>query len=171
MKVMRRMKMIKTALALAAVLAMAGTGWAKPGNGNGGGGPGVNGDLNGNTVTVVITVPTQTQAGLCPTTPVVPPVGTTVDTDYNLKAYIFQPSGRMFGIALGTNTFNCDTLADQQVTVVLQVFPGLTLKPGPATLLYQAIETTLTTTTTATGTTSTTTNEVIYEFGSRVDLH
>ena len=155
MKVMRRMKMIKTALALAVVLAMAGTGWAKPGFG----GPGVNGDLNGNTVTVVITVPTNTEVGLCDTT--VLPVGTT--KAYSIKAYIFQPSGRMFGIALGTNTFTCDTLADQQVTVALQVFPGLTLKPGPATLLYQAIETTTTTTTT--------TNEVIYEFGSRVDLH
>ena len=155
MKVMRRMKMIKTALALAVVLAMAGTGWAKPGFG----GPGVNGDLNGNTVTVVITVPTKTEVGLCDSTP--PPLGTT--KAYTLKAYIFQPSGRMFGIALGTNTFTCDTLADQQVTVALQVFPGLTLKPGPATLLYQAIETTTTTTTT--------TNEVIYEFGSRVDLH
>ena len=155
MKVLRRMKMIKTALALAVVLAMAGTGWAKPGFG----GPGVNGDLNGNTVTVVITVPTNTEVGLCDSTP--PPLGTT--KAYTLKAYIFQPSGRMFGIALGTNTFTCDTLADQQVTVALQVFPGLTLKPGPATLLYQAIETTTTTTTT--------TNEVIYEFGSRVDLH
>jgi hypothetical protein len=158
------MRKIKIALVLVATLAMAGTGWAKPGNG---GGPGVNGDLNGNTVTVVVTVPTNTEVGVCDSTP--PPLGTT--KAYTLKAYIFQPSGRMFGIALGTNTFTCDILADQQVTVVLQVFPGLTLKPGPATLLYQAIETTLTTTTTATGTTSTTTNEVIYEFGSRVDLH
>ena len=165
MKVMRRMKMIKTALALAAVLAMAGTGWAKPGNGNGGG-PGVNGDLNGSTVTVVITVPTKTQAGVCET-PTIPPIGTTITTIHTLKAYIFQPSGRMFGIALGTEPFTCDLLADQQVTVTLQIFPGLTLKPGPATLLYQAIETT----TTTTATTSTTTNEVIYEFGSRVDLH
>jgi hypothetical protein len=159
---MRAMRKIKMALVLVATLAMVGTGWAKPGFG----GPGVNGDLNGNTVTVVITVPTKTEVGLCET-PTTPPVGTTITTTHTLKAYIFQPSGRMFGIALGTNTFDCNTLADQQVTVALQVFPGLTLKPGPATLLYQAIETT----TTTTATTTTTSTEVIYEFGSRVDLH
>ena len=157
------MRKIKTAVALAAVLAMAGTGWAKPGNGNGNGG--ANGGLSGDTVTVVITVPTKTE-GLCET-PTIPPVGTTITTTHTLKAYIFQPSGRMFGIALGTGTFTCDLLADQQVTVTLQIFPGLTLKSGPATLLYQAIEAT----TTTTATTSTTTNEVIFEFGSRVDLH
>src|SRR5262245_17494588 len=162
------MRKIKTAVALAAVLAMAGTGWAKPGNGNGNGG--VNGGLSGDTVTVVITVPTKTEAGLCET-PTIPPLGTTITTTHTLKAYIFQPSGRMFGIALGTGTFTCDLLADQQVTVTLQIFPRLTLKEGPATLLYQAIETTLTTTTTTAGTTNATTNEVIFEFDSRVDLH
>ena len=157
MKVMRRMKMIKTALTLVAMLAMCGNVWAKPGFG----GPGVNGDLNGNTVTVAITVPTNTEVGLCDTT--VLPVGTT--KAYSIKAYIFQPSGRMFGIALGTQPFTCDTTADQQVTVALQVFPGLTLKSGPATLLFQVIETTTTTTPPSA------TNDVVYEFGSRVDLH
>jgi hypothetical protein len=164
MKVMRKMKVIKTALALAAVLAMSGNGWAK----QGGGGPGVNGDLNGDIVTLEVTVPTKTEAGLCDS--VTPTPGTT--KTYAIKAYIFQPSGRMFGIAIGynTETFTCDTAMDQQVDVQMKVFPGLSLKPGPATLLYQVIETTPTT---STGPTPTTTvaNEVIYEFGYRIDLH
>ena len=164
MKVMRRMTVIKTAIALAAVLAMNGTGWAKKGFA----GPGLAGDLNGNTVTVDVTVPTKTEA-LCPVvTP--PPVGTTISYSYIVTTYIFQPSGRMFGIALGGNTtdpFTCDTNADEVVSLQLQVLPGLTLKPGPATLLYKVTETT--TTTTIGGTT--TGSEVIWEYGSRVDLH
>jgi hypothetical protein len=168
MKVMRKMKVIKTALALAAVLAMSGNGWAK----QGGGGHGVNGDLNGDIVTLEVTVPTKTEAGLCDSvTPTPGPTPAPTKT-YSIKAYIFQPSGRMFGIAIGynTETFTCDTAADQQVDVQMKVFPGLSLKPGPATLLYQVTETT---TTTSTGPTPTTTlaNEVIYEYGYRIDLH
>jgi hypothetical protein len=159
---MRAMRKIKIALVLVATLAMAGTGWAKPGNG---GGPGVSGDLNGDTVTLEVTVPTQTEVGLCDSTPL--PLGTT--KAYSIKAYIFQPSGRMFGIALGynTETFTCNTTIDQQVDVELKVFPGLTLKPGPATLLFQVVETT----TNATTIPPSVVNDVIYEFGSRVDLH
>lgn len=156
MKVTRRMKLVKAAVALATVLALSGTGWAK----KGGGGPGLSGDLDGDTVTVTLTIPTSTDSTVCPDTPI---SGAT----YHVKARIYQPSGRLLGIASGQQVFTCNNSQDQEVIVVMQVFPGLTLKPGPATILFRAIETV--TTTTATGTT--TDREEIYEFGSRVDLH
>jgi hypothetical protein len=159
MKGMKAMQKIKLALALAAVLAMSGNGWAKSG--------GLSADLNGDTVTLEVTVPTNTDAALCDSVNTTPGTAQT----YAIKAYIFQPSGRMFGIALGYNTqpFSCDTTIDQQVPMELQVFPGLRLKSGPATFLFQVIQTT--TTASSPTTPSTTTNEVIYEYGSRVDLH
>jgi hypothetical protein len=154
MKVMRRMKMIKT-LALATVLAMAGTGWAKPSFG----GPGISGDLNGprTEATVDITVPPY---ALC----------NTLNTlqEYAVKAYIFQPSGRMFAIGISEPTsFTCSPSVDVVVQdVLVKAFPGLSFKPGPATLLFQVflIE--------DDGNPATPLVETnIYEFGSRVDLH
>lgn len=96
---MQKMKALKRALALAAVLVMAGTAWAaKPG----GVGPGIPGALNGSRDSVTLEVPVPAiQAppqGLCD------PLNT--NQTYSVKAYIFQPSGRMFAIGIGYNTEN-----------------------------------------------------------------
>jgi len=156
---MQKMKALKRALALAAVLVMAGTAWAaKPG----GVGPGIPGDLT----------PTRDSVDL-----LVPVVGfpscNTLNTNqtYSVKAYIFQPSGRIFAIGIGYNTasFACsaDPNTSQNVPVSVDALPGLTFKPGPATLVYQVIQTTTDTSTDP----DTVTQIVVYEYGSRVDLH
>ena len=156
---MRAMSKIKTALALAAVLAMAGTGWAKPGNGNGNGNGGVSGELNGPRTEAIVDITVPPYA-LC----------NTLNTlqGYAVKAYIFQPSGRIFAIGISDPTsFTCSPSADVVVQdVLVKAFPGLSFKPGPATLLFQVflIE--------DDGNPATPLVETnIYEFGSRVDLH
>ena len=155
MKVMRRIKMIKTALTLAAVLAMAGTGWTKPSFG----GPGTSGELNGPRTEAIVDITVPPYA-LC----------NTLNTlqGYAVKAYIFQPSGRIFAIGISDPTsFTCSPSADVVVQdVLVKAFPGLSFKPGPATLLFQVflIE--------DDGNPATPLVETnIYEFGSRVDLH
>jgi hypothetical protein len=157
---MTGMQKIKLALAVAAVLAMGGTGWAKNG--------GIPGDLNSarNEVTVQVPVPSMTattEGGLCDT-------ANTAQT-YDIKAYIFQPSGRMFAIGIGySEGFNCSTSGDQQIDVLVKAFPGLTFKPGPATFVYQVIQTTTTAPTTPGGS-STVADLVVHEYGSKVNLH
>lgn len=159
---MKAMKKIKLAVALAAVLAMGGTGWAKPK------GSGIDGDLNSarNEVTLQVSVPSMTattEGGLCDS-------ANTAQT-YGIKAYIFQPSGRMFAIGIGySEGFSCSTTGDQQIDLLIKAFSGLTFKPGPATFVYQVIQTT-TTAPTTTGGSSTVADLVVHEYGSRVDLH
>ena len=160
---MKAMQKLKLALALVAMLAMSGTVWAaKPS----GAGPGIPGDLNATRteVTLEATVPLMEAppTGLCDT-------ANTAQT-YSIKAYIFQPSGRIFAIGIGSNTeiFSCSTLADQQVDMLIKALPGLSFKPGPATLVYQVIQTTTNTTDPLN---PTITDLVVYEYGSRVDLH
>ena len=163
MKGMQKMKGIKIAIALAAVLGMGGIGWAaKPV----GVGPGISGDLNGprTEVTVEVTVP-QMEApptGLCDT-------ANTAQT-YSIKAYIFQPSGRIFAIGIGSNTesFSCSTAADQQIDMLIKALSGLSFKPGPATLVYQVIQTTTDITDPLN---PKITDLVVEEAGSRIDLH
>jgi hypothetical protein len=144
----RRMKgiqKIKLALALAAVLAMSGTGWAKPN------GPGLPGDLNGSrdTVEVLLTV------GACTAV---------LNHTYSIKAYIYQPSGRMFAVGIGNNPFTCQAVA-QEVLLTVNAVQGITFKPGPATLIYQILDTDNTNPSTPPVTT------VVDEQGFRVDLH
>ena len=146
MNVKRRIKVHKTTLALAAVLALSGNVWATPPV------PSLSGDLNGNMVTVEITTPTMTEIGLCPNPAV---LGAT----YHVKAKILQPSGRLLGFASGERLFNCDFTADQLVSMSLTVFPGLGLKRGPATIMFQAYENT------ASG------SEEMWEYGYRINLH
>jgi hypothetical protein len=145
MKSMQKMKVLKGALALAAVLALASTAWAKK-NGNG---PGIPGDLSPDrtSVTVQLTVDACTA---------------TVSQTYAISAYIFQPSGRLLNIGIGSAPFTCQNIA-QTVEVTVDAVPGLAFKPGPATLLYK-INLTDTSTNPATVT-------VVDENGSRVDLH
>ena len=156
MKSLRKMKALKRALALAAVLAMAGTSWAaKPS------GPGIPGDLNGTRDSVNLSV---SVVGF--------PACDTLNTaqTYSVKAYIFQPSGRMFGVGIGVSEiFSCstDTNTSQNVPVTVDAFPGLTFKPGPATLMYQVIQTTTDTVPEP----DTVSDVIMYEYGSRVDLH
>jgi hypothetical protein len=150
---MKAMQKIKLALALAAVLAMGGTGWAKPS------GPGIPGDLNGSRDSVVLSVPVPAY-DLCDTT--------NANQTYSVKAYIFQPSGRMFAIGISdlTSLPTCSLTTEQLINMTVNAFPGLTFKPGPATLLYKVILTE------DDGNIATPlVDTVIYEYGSRVDLH
>lgn len=149
---MKAMQKIKLALALAAVLPVSGTGWAKPS------GPGIPGDLNGSRDSVVLSVPAPAY-DLCDTA--------NTNHSYSVKAYIFQPSGRMFAIGISDPTsFTCSLTTEQLINMTVNAFPGLTFKPGPATLLYKVILTE------DDGDTNTPlVDTVIYEYGSRVDLH
>lgn len=161
MNPMQKMKALKRALALVAVLVMAGTGWAaKPG----GVGPGIPGDLNGSRDSVDVSVPVVGFASCSD------PLPLNTTRTYSVKAYIFQPSGRIFAIGLGfSGSFACsaDLNTSQPVPVSVDALPGLTFKPGPATLVYQVIQTTTDNNTVP----ATVTDTVVYEYGSRVDLH
>lgn len=154
MKLMQKMKVIKIAFALAAVLAMSGTGWAAKPSGVG---PGITGDLNGSRDSVALSVPVPAYQGCI----------NDVNHSYAVKAYIFQPSGRIFAIGISDPTsFTCSLTTEQLIGVLVKAFPGLTFKPGPATLLFQV------TLTEDDGNIATPpVNTVIYEYGSRVDLH
>lgn len=148
MKAMQKMKAFKRALALAAVLVMAGTGWAKQG-----GGPGISGDLSGTRDSVTLSVPVDACTAA---------VGQT----YAVSAYIFQPSGRLFAIGISDPNptgFTCNPSLAQTVPLTVNAVPGLTFKPGPATLLYKIIV--------IDSTTTPATVTVVDENGSRVDLH
>ncbi len=152
MKLMQKIKALKIALALAAVLAMSGTAAAKPS------GPGIAGDLNGTRDSVALSVPVPAYVA-CDTT--------NTNQTYSVKAYIFQPSGRIFAIGISNPTsFTCSLTTEQLIDVTVNAFPGLTFKPGPATLLFQLILTE------DDGNIATPlVDSVIYEYGSRVDLH
>lgn len=161
MKSMQKMKVLKGALVLVAVLAMAGTAWAKK-NKNG---PGLPGDLSQDRTTVTLSVPLNDSEGnalTCDDT-------MTANQDYTVQAYILQPSGRILAIGMGTtDTFTCisgGTLPLMVEDVTVYAFPGLTFKPGPATVLYKV------TLTDSTIDPSNPTVTVVYEYGSRVDLH
>ena len=156
MQQMQKMKGLKRALAVVAVLAMTGApAWAK----KGGNGPGVPGDMSATgEVTMQVSVPAF-ESCIAPTSP--------ATQSYSIKAYIFQPSGRIFAIGIGSNTeaFGCLT-TEQLVDVTVTPFPGLNFKPGPATLLFQVISTD------DDGDVNTpAVDTVVYENGSRIDLH
>ena len=146
MKAMQKMKVIKIAFALAALLAMSGNGWAKPG----GGGGGTNGDLNGSRDSVLVLLPVDACTAV-------------LNHTYSVKAYIFQPSGRIFAVGIGNATFTCQTGA-QYVSMTVDAFPGLTFKPGPATLIFQVLDTNNTNP-------SVPVTTIVDEQGSRIDLH
>jgi hypothetical protein len=131
---------------------MTGNGWAKPS------GPGIPGDLNGPRDQVTLQVPVPAYQA-CDTL--------NANQTYSVKAHIFQPSGRIFAIGISDPTsFTCSQTTEQLIDLLVKVFPGLTFKPGPATLLFQVILTE------DDGNTATPpVDTVIYEFGSRVDLH
>ena len=151
---MKMVKLFKLALALSAVLGATSPGWAA----KGGGGPGIPGDLNASRNSVIVSVPVPAYAE-CD--------ALNLDETYAVKAYIFQPSGRIFAIGIAEpTTFPCSSTAEQSVEVTVNAFPGLTFKPGPATLLFQVILTE------DDGVVETpTVDTMIYEYGSRVDLH
>lgn len=148
MKAMQKMKALRTVFALAAVLAMTGAASAKPSNV----GPGIQGDLTPTRDSVTFSVPVDTCTAVANHT-------------YSIKAYIFQPSGRMFAIGITDppTPFNCLGLA-QTVEVTVNAFPGLTFKPGPATVLFQVIDTDNTVPTSPVVI-------IMDESGSRIDLH
>ena len=151
MQPMQKMKGLKRALAVVAVLAMTSTAaWAKNGNGNG---PGITGDLNGTRDSVEVSVP-------------VDACTTVLNHVYSIKAYIFQPSGRIFAIGIADpnpTVFTCQPTA-QTILMTINAFPGLTFKPGPATLLFQVLDT-------DNSVPATPVVNIIDESGSRIDLH
>jgi hypothetical protein len=154
---MRKTKVLTRALALLAILVMVCPSWAKPKDN----GPGILGTLDSNRASVDLSV---SVVGFPQCTV---PLPNTTQT-YAVKAYIFQPSGRMFAIGLGFSAdFNCssDPNTSELVALTVNAFPGLTFKPGPATLVYQIIQTT------TDNLTSAVTDVVVYEYGSRIDLH
>lgn len=153
MKRMQKLKWLKGVLVLAGVLAMAGGAWAKK---PAGAGPGVPGTLDATRTSVEVSVPVPAYAGC-----------TGLNQAYAVKAYVFQPSGRIFAIGIGEPTmFNCSVSTEQLVPMTVNAFPGLSFKPGPATLLYQVILTE-----DDGDATTPLTESIIYEYGSRIDLH
>jgi hypothetical protein len=56
-----------------------------------------------------------------------------------LTVHIFQPSGRLLNIGIGTASATCD---GNQADVVVDVdaIPGLKFKPGPATAILKLAE-------------------------------
>ena len=161
---MKTMKItaLKYALVLAAVLAISGTGWAKKPTFAG---PGTDGQLDPTRTIVTLSVPVPQQACQLDTA--------TQTYSYSVKASILQPSGRILDIGFSQPTaFDCAN--DQNVNVTITAIQGLSFKPGPATLIFKVIETTMTTVVTnpTTGATTTmTTTNVINEYGSTVNLH
>lgn len=158
MNVKTKMTALKWAFALAAVLAISGTGWAaKPSFG----GPGISGALDGTHVDVSLPVRGFLQCNPAP--------APGITQTYALKVFIFQPSGRIFAIGIGNSgNFTCGT--DPNVTVDVDVgvdaLPGLSFKPGPATLVYQVIRTTTDNTDPLHPLTTS-----VDDYGFRVDLH
>ena len=153
MNAMQKMKWINGIFALAAVLAIASPGWAKKPSGVG---PGAPGTMNATRTSVEVSVPVPAYEGC-----------TGVSQAYSVKAYIFQPSGRIFAIGIGEpTTFTCSLTTEQLIPMTVNAFPGLSFKPGPATLLYQVVLTE------DDGDPNTPlVDSIIYEYGSRVDLH
>jgi hypothetical protein len=139
----RKMSCLKRAFAVAALLAMTGTASAK--NQSSGG---VSGDLSPDRTSATVTVTAQCNS-------------TTQGVSGALSVYIFQPSGRLLNIGIGNVTVNCTAPAiSQDVVVTVNAVPGLSFKPGPATLLIRF-----------TTTDQTTMEPIVSESGSRVDLH
>ena len=129
-------------LALAAALAFGGPAWAKKPSGNA-----VSGDLSPDRTSVTVTVAAQCDS-------------LTQGTEGSLSVYIFQPSGRLLNLGLGSDTVTCDNpVTVQSKDVVVNAVDGLAFKPGPATLLIR-----FTTTDQTTG------DAVVSESGARIDL-
>jgi hypothetical protein len=157
----KKIKFLVRALAVVTVLALSSTGWAKPSFG----GPGIAGDLDNTGTHVDVSVPVRGFAACDPS----PATGIT--QTYALKVYIFQPSGRMFAIGIGSSSnFTCGTNPNATVAVDADVdaLAGLSFKPGPATLVYQVIQTTTDSTDPLNPTVTVLT---VDEYGSRIDLH
>src|SRR5687768_12851778 len=132
-KMHERIKLVSTAIALMAVLSATGTGWAKKNSGGGGSGAAQGTFTNATRTEVSVSVTVPADAGC---SAVVAPA----TADYEVKAYIFQPSGRMFAIGISEPTeFPCSATLETSVPLTIKAFPGLDFKPGPATLLFKVI--------------------------------
>ena len=88
-----------------------------------------NGDLSPNRSSAQLTVAVQCDA----------PVNVGDTKTGTLTVHIFQPSGRLLNIGIGTAPITCD---GNQADVVVDVdaIPGLKFKPGPATVLLKLTE-------------------------------
>jgi hypothetical protein len=79
-----------------------------------------------------------------------------------LTVHVFQPSGRLLNIGLGSASANCDGNA-ADVLVEVDAIPGLKFKPGPATAIIKLAEETTDSTSAIVGSTTT-------EGGTKVTL-
>jgi len=88
-----------------------------------------NGDLSPNRSSAQLTVAVQCDA----------PVNVGDTKTGTLTVHIFQPSGRLLNIGIGTSPITCD---GNQADVIVDVdaIPGLKFKPGPATVLLKLTE-------------------------------
>lgn len=122
-------KSIKSALVVGSMLIASA---AMPVAANNKGGPTTSGDLSANRASADLIVP-----ALCES-----PVNVGDTKTGTLTVYIFQPSGRLLNIGIGTADVPCDgTQANVMVTV--DAIPGLKFKPGPATVVYAMTEQTM----------------------------
>ena len=79
-----------------------------------------------------------------------------------LTVHIFQPSGRLLTIGIGTAPVTCDG-AQADVLVDVNAIPGLKFKPGPATVILKLTDQT-------TDSTSAVIDSTTTENGSKVTL-
>jgi len=56
-----------------------------------------------------------------------------------LTVHLFQPSGRLLNIGIGTAPLTCDGI-EANVIVDVNAIPGLKFKPGPATVVLKMSE-------------------------------
>ena len=139
MKKIDRIAALKRSLALAAAMATIGAA-------SGANAAGVPGDLAPDRLSATVSVAAQCD-----------PV--TQGASGTLSVYIFQPSGRLLNVGIGSGTVVCDnTATPQEITV--NAVSGLSFKSGPATLLIRL-----------TTVDQVTSQPVVSESGSRVDLH
>jgi hypothetical protein len=80
----------------------------------------------------------------------------------NLTVHLFQPSGRLLNIGIGTAPVTCDG-AQANVVVDVDAIPGLKFKPGPATVVLKLTEQT-------TDSTAVVTDSATTESGGKITL-
>jgi hypothetical protein len=145
---MSRRKRFKSALAVAGLLTAitAVPIAAAPGSVTG------DGDLSPDRSSAQLTVAVQCDA----------PVNVADTKAGTLTVHLFQPSGRLLNIGIGTVPVTCDG-TQANVLVDVDAIPGLKFKPGPATVVLKLTEQTADSNAVVTGSTTT-------ESGGKISL-
>ena len=116
------------------------------------GGPTSSGDLSPDRTSVELMIAAQCEA----------PVNQGDTKTGTLTVHLFQPSGRLLTIGIGTGDVPCDG-TQANVVVTVEAIPGLKFKPGPATAVYKMTEQTMDVNNVVTASTT--------ESGETVNLH